>query len=337
MTAAIQKREPSILDTLVTPTWPLGVIDVLRKLKVPKGCTDEEFYVFLRQCQQSGLNPILGHAYCVPRRTKVSAKGEPDKWVTNHVFQPAIDGMRARAAEFHDFDMSDSAAIYEKDLITLDKGKGEISHKTNPVGQRGRIVGAWGRVRKKNGTAVVVELPVTARSGDSHFWTGDPGGMLAKCAEAAALRKAFPVAFSGMHIPEEMPQDDVREPTRAEAVLSSAQGAPPADGAPALPPPGPVVKFGVLKDRLIASLSREEVEAAIKEGEWNKDQHPKMAAKVRANLDANLEHLRAALDGPSTPAASDVEDAEEVPSAPVSANPAEQGAEPPAGMRLPGE
>lgn len=326
MTTAIQKSSGGALETLYSGRWTPSVVDVLRKQVCPKGITDDEFFVFLMRCQQSGLNPLLGHAYCVPRRAKVSAKGEPDKWVTNHVFQPAIDGMRARAAEFPDFRMSDSAAIYEKDLITIDKGSGEIVHKTNPAGQRGRLVGAWGRVRLKDGSANVVELPVGSRGGDSAFWNADPGSMLAKCAEAAALRKTYPVAFAGIHIREEMLSEE-REPGRTEVVLSAAP--PPAPAAPALPN-GPVVEFGEWKGREIASLSGEEKQAAVAYAEWQMEQHPKMGAKVKAALTSNLGAIRSSMG-----AAQVVDDAEVVVTEPTSplplshpdAQPPEPGAE----------
>lgn len=325
MSTAIQKAEPSIIDTLVNATWTRAVIDVVRKLRVPKGCTDEEFFVFLQQCQQSGLNPLLGHAYCVPRRTNVGTKQNP-QWVTNHVFQPAIDGMRARAAEFPDFRAVDSAAIYEKDLITIDKGTGAISHKTNPAGQRGRLVGAWGRVRKGD-EVVIVELPVGARSGDSSFWQADPGGMLAKCCEAAALRKAYPVAFGGMHIREEM-DDAPPQPTRAEVVLSAASGTPPEKETHALPAAGPVVEFGEWKGRPIVALTAEEKQAALAYGQWQLEQNPKMKQKIKDALTENMQAIQSSLAASATT----VEDAEVVEETPFpishpDAQPPEPGSE----------
>lgn len=309
MTTAIQKHEPSIIDRITTPAWPRDVLDVIRRLRVPKGCTDEEFYVFAQQCQQSGLNPLLGHAYCVPRRTNVAPKGSPAQWVTNHVFQPAIDGMRARAAEFPDFDMVDSAPIYKNDRCIINKGTGEVAHESAPTSNRGPLIGAWGRVRKTSGKAAVVELPVTARSGDSSFWAGDPGGMLAKCCEAAALRKAYPRAFSGMHIAEEVPSE-AQGPTRAEVVLGVAEAPKPEQAA--LPPPSPVVEFGEWKDRFISTLTEDEKRAAIEYAEEQVAKHPKMGAKAKAKLEGNVALIRS-----SMAVAPVVEDAEEVPPAPL--------------------
>ncbi len=49
------------------------------------------------------------------------------------------------------------------------------------------------------------EAVATKKSGDvNHMWSKRPRGQLAKCAEAGALRKAFPSALGGEHTAEEM-------------------------------------------------------------------------------------------------------------------------------------
>lgn len=326
MSNSIQKHEPSVLDTLYNAKWTRAVVDVVRKMKVPKGCTDEEFFVFMQQCVQSGLNPLLGHAYCVPRRTNIGSKDKPN-WVTNHVFQPAIDGMRARAAEFPDFISTNAMAVYANDLITIDGGKGDVSHKMNPI-KPGALVGAWGRVERRGAVPTVVWLPVTARSGDSNFWRADAGGMLAKCAEALALRKAYPVAFGGMHVAEEMTAEDVA-PSRAEVVLGVAEA--PKHEAPALPAAGPVVEFGEWKGRPLVALSVEEKGAALVYGAWQLEQNPKMKQKIRDALTANMDAIRA-----SMAPAGDVVEAE-LTEQPAPLPITHENAEPPEDMRLPGQ
>lgn len=303
MTSILVKANPSVVDLLVTPDWPLKVIDVVRKMKVPKGCTDEEFYVFMRQAQASGMNPLLGQCYCVPRRTNIAEKGQPANWVTNHVFQVAIDGMRARAARHPDFISSSAADVWEGDTVKLNIGMGQVVHEINPMRRGSRIVGAWGRVEKRGAIPVVAWLPASARSGDSSFWSKDPGGMLAKNAEALAFRRAYPTEFEGTTGAgdfEQIGEPDAAPapPTRLESLAAAAQATPP-------PPEGPVVLFGVQKGRAIANLTRGERLDAIEEGMALLRKTP-LKGKALERMEANLSALT-----PETGA--DVVDVEVVP------------------------
>lgn len=303
-TSAIQKHEPSIIDTLCTPEYPRDVMEVIRRQVAPRGIPEDDFYVFIRKCMQSGLNPLTGEAHCIPRNTK----GPDGKHVTIYTFQPSAEGMRARAGKFPDFLGCDGADVYENDLCTMNQGTGEVDHKSNPAKQRGRLTGAWGRVKKKNGDKFLVWLPVGSRSGNSQFWTQSPGLQIRKCAIVAALREAYPVAFGGIYAREEM-DDSPPTPTRAEVVLGGAE--PVKQEAPALPAAGPVVEFGEWKGRPIVALTTEEKQEAIRYAEWQIEQHPKMKPAARAKLTENVAAIRTSLSAET--AKHDVVDAEEMP------------------------
>ena len=170
---------------------------------------------------------------------------------------------------------------------------------------RGRLMGAWGRVKKKSGQKFLVWLPVGSRGGNSPFWANSPGLQLRKCAIVAALREAYPVAFGGVYAREEM--EDEREPTRAEVVMGVAEV--PKQEAPALPAIGAVVEFGEWRGRPIAGLAPDEKVAAVTFAEEQVAQHPKMAAKAKAKLTDNVAAIRASM-APADSA--EVVDAEEV-------------------------
>jgi phage recombination protein Bet len=313
VTNAIQKAEVVALDTMGNVQWTREVMELCKRQVCPKGVSDDEFSVFIAQCQATGLNPFTKEAYCVPRNVKVSRKGEQDRWETIHTFQPGIDGARARAGRFPDFHSSTSAAVYELDQCEVDVDAGKVAHKFNPCKPRGKLVGAWGKVTKTHGAPIVVWLPVGSRSGSSQFWQADAGSMLAKCSEMAALRKAYPVQFSGVLVREEL---DDEAPTRSQEVAAVLDGgAPPAPSLPAPPPPEPTVEFGEWKGLPISSLTLEQAEAAssfalaqlgaAKPG-------ARWVAKLEANLALVQDHRDMLAAAPPAPKP-DVVDAEVVP------------------------
>jgi hypothetical protein len=156
--------------------------------------------------------------------------------------------------------------------------------------------------------------------------------MLEKCAEVAAIRKAYPVHLGGVYAREEM-DDAPQQPSRAEVVLGTV--APLREEPAALPPLpvlGPTVEFGEWKGREIAALSSDEKQAAIRYAEEQVAQHPKLGAKTKAKLLENVERIRESLGE------SGVVEAEVVPEpddkAPLSI--AHPDAEPPDDVALPG-
>lgn len=313
MSTAIQKRETTdLVETLTSPEWPRPVIEVLRQQCCPKGIPEQEFYVFVKKCVQTGLNPLVGEAFCIPR----NSKGPDGKPVTIFTFQPSAEGMRARAGRFPDFVKVDGAAVYELDPVALiDEGTGEVQHKFNAAKPRGRLMGAWGRVEKKGTTPIVVWLPAGARRADGPVWSSDPGGHLAKCSMVQALRQAYPVAFAGVYAREEMP-DEAPAPSMAETVLSRASGDAPvaAPKVEVLPPAGPTVAFGEWKGRPVSCLSLEECDAAqsFALAEMGKAPNAKWVDKMRANLELLQAH-RETLVAPKVP---EPEDAQTEPSEP---------------------
>lgn len=291
--SAIVKAEPSALDTLVTPEFPRTVLDIALRQVCPAGMPDDEKYVFLKKCSQTGLNPLVGEALCIPRNDKHKGKV--------FTFQPTYEGMRSRAARFPDFLKIDGDAIYENDFCEIDHSTGIVTHRYNAAKKRGNLVAAWGRVVKRDGTTVIHVLPERARSGTSDFWTKDAGGMLRKCACVAALREAYPVAFAGTYIAEEMPQERA-EPTPLAAL-------------PPPPPDVPRCEFKPHKGRRLSDLTDEEKREALTgaEAECAKPEAAKWNAKLRANVEKAMAELRAALPPePEKPTPDPADDLEEV-------------------------
>lgn len=313
MTNAIQKREQVALDTMGNVQWTRELVDLCKRTVCPKGVTDDEFAVFMEQCRASGLNPFTKEAYCVLRNVKVSKRGEQDRWETVHTFQASIGGARSRAGRFPDFHSSTSAAVYEKDQCEVDVDAGVVRHKFNPCGPRGALKGAWGKVVKKDGPPILVWLSVGERSGNSPFWKDTPGMMMSKCAEFAALCKAYPVQFTGVELEDggDTPQSRAQEV--AAALDGGAQATAPS--LPAPPPPEPTVEFGEWKGLPIASLTLEQAEAATSFALAQLGQAKpgaRWVAKLEANLALVQDHRDMLAAAPPAPKP-DVVDAEVVP------------------------
>jgi phage recombination protein Bet len=149
--------------------------------------------VFFHQCKRTGLDPFARQIYMISRGGR-------------NGIQTAIDGFRV---------IADRACIErgwvrsEEDTVWYDKdGKGhtEWLAAAPPVAARytSVIVTPNGPARF---SAVARFDEYTAGTG---LWKKMPALMVAKCAEALALRKAFPQDLSGIYTDEEMAQADAQ-------------------------------------------------------------------------------------------------------------------------------
>ena len=188
--------------------------------------TDDEFNVFINMCARLGLDPLRRQAYALVY-SKDNAKRRKMSIIVG------IDGFRAVAARTGCYRPDDDEPKYELD----ESQKGPA----NPLGLVKATVkifqhshGAWFPV---SGTAYWSEFaPIkeewvendegkrrpTGKKAPEGKWATMPRLMLAKCAEAQALRKAWPDDFSNVYAPEEMDQAQV-ELLPAEAAIQGEQ------------------------------------------------------------------------------------------------------------------
>lgn len=200
--------------------WSRERIDLVRRTVCPRGITDDEFALFVEQCKRSGLDPLLKEAYCVPRRQNVGTRERPN-WIEKHEFQPAETGMLARAEREADYKGITASAVYECDSIEIDAGAGLVTHRYTPGKKRGQLIGAWARVARDGKSPTVVWLDLAGYVQTSPLWGKIPATVIEKCARVAALRKAYPSAFGGLYIREELPEGDE---TQAPAALPASTG-----------------------------------------------------------------------------------------------------------------
>ncbi len=199
---------------------------------VANDCNDSEFDLFVTVARNAGLDPF---------RKQISAlvfnKAKADK--RRMAIVTTIDGLRVIASRSGRYRPDEEEARYEYDP--------ELKGPTNPLGLVKASVKIWiadtareGGWRPVMGVAYWDEFapisdewgedPETGRRRPTGKKTLDTGGnwsrmprvMLAKCAEAQALRKAFPEDLSALYAPEELDQAQASDLSPSE-VLSAAQ------------------------------------------------------------------------------------------------------------------
>ena len=169
----------------------------LIKSTIAKGATDDELQLFLYQAQKTGLDPLARQIHFVKRAGQMT-------------IQTAIDGFRAIAAR------TGQHAGTSDGIFEVQKGIDRPSKATVVV--------------KKIVQGIVSEFSATARW-DEYFpgekqgfmWKKMPYTMLEKCAEAKALRKAFPEELSGMYTNDEMQQADKKDITPVKSKKTPKQ------------------------------------------------------------------------------------------------------------------
>jgi phage recombination protein Bet len=177
----------TVMDTaapLVTPDQ----LDLIKRT-IANGATDAELKLFLYDCSRRGVHPLDRLIYFTKRKGR-------------YVPVTSIDYMRSQAAATGEMAGSDDA------VFRIEEGWPQAATVTVyrlTAGQRFPYTA----------TARFEEYKPEADS----MWKQMPFTMLAKCAEALALRKAFPKQLSGIYAQEELngSSDDMADRPDREA------------------------------------------------------------------------------------------------------------------------
>lgn len=200
----------------------------LIKRTVAKDTNPDEFDLFMAVARMKGLDPFSKQIAAI-----VFNKNKPDK--RNMSIITTIDGMRAIAARSGRYRPDEDEPDYTSD----DSEKGPL----NPKGLLKAKVRIWiadtmnaGGWKPATGVAYWEEFapikdewaenPQTGKYKPTGEQTLDTGGnwgkmpriMLAKCAEAQALRKAFPEDLSGLYEAAELDRAQVLDVTASQLI-----------------------------------------------------------------------------------------------------------------------
>ena len=206
-------------------------VDLIKRT-VAKGATDLELELFIRQCERTGLDPFARQIYAIKRW---DAQAGQEVMQT----QVSIDGLRTLAAESEEMAGQDGPYWCGQDGHWTDVWLSpQPPRAARVVVFRGH--GTW--KASFTGVALYDSYCQTKKDGSpTRMWAQMAPEMLAKCAEALALRKAFPQKLSGLYTSDEMGQAS-NLPESGEQIVraSSAQqfvGMPVRPESPILPPP----------------------------------------------------------------------------------------------------
>lgn len=164
----------------------------LIKTQIAKDCTNDELSLFLYQCKRTGLDPLTRQIYAIKRSGRMT-------------IQTSIDGFRVIAERSGTYAGQDEP-------IWIDDEKGlpvkctVTVYRFSPSGQRypAGVGVAYFKEYYPNPMNLQKTMPHT---------------MIAKVAEALALRKAFPQDLSGLYTADEMQQ--ANEPKELEILTKS--------------------------------------------------------------------------------------------------------------------
>lgn len=191
-------------NLIVHPGYTSEQIQLIKDT-IAVGATDDELKLFLYTANKHKLDPLIRQIHFVKRGGKMT-------------IQTGIDGYRAIANRTGDLAGIDDA-IYDSEAGKAPK-KATVTVYRLIKGNR-------------------IPFTATARwseyapPGDQGFmWLKMPYLMLAKCAEALALRKAFPDDLAGIYTDEEMAQANlskVETPVKTEPVEHEVKQLSPSD------------------------------------------------------------------------------------------------------------
>ena len=174
-----------IQDVDFTP----GQITTIKET-VANGATDNELKLFLYQCSRTGLDPLSRQIHFIKRGGKAT-------------IQTGIDGFRAIAERTGHYAGNDDY-LFNNDMTMYEMLKAKMEQPITATATVYKIVGGV----RVSFSATAIWDAYCPKGNESFMWKKMPYLMLGKCAEALALRKAFPNDLSGVYTDDEMAQAD---------------------------------------------------------------------------------------------------------------------------------
>ena len=185
------------------PFWNEMQLAALAQIGV-QGAPAADLAVFLNYAQRTGLDPFARQLYMIGRNSQ-----QGKKWT----IQASIDGLRIVAERSGDYAGQVGPEYCGADGVWRDVWVG----KDAPVAARVGVLRHGFNV-PLYAVAYYDEYAQTYNGKPTQMWESKPLLMLAKCAEALALRKAFPNDLAGLYTADEMGHADSRVAAQAQVI-----------------------------------------------------------------------------------------------------------------------
>ncbi len=183
-----------------------GELDTLKRT-IAHDLTNDELSLYAAVCKRSGLDPFAKQIYAIKRTTRRKVRGN---WVEEDVLtiQTGIDGYRVIAERSQLYGGQDPPEWCGPDGVWTDVWLSDEPPKAARVAvYRKDVARPFVGVARFDSYADRWPAKEGQKVGDlRNLWKTMPEGQIAKCAEALALRKAFPNDLSGIYTTEEMEQ-----------------------------------------------------------------------------------------------------------------------------------
>lgn len=177
------------------PFWSATQLAALKQIGV-ENASNGDLAVFLNYAQRTGLDPFARQIYMIGRRSNGGTK-----WT----IQASIDGLRIVAERSGDYAGQIGPEFCGTDGVWRDTWVAAEP----PVAARIGVL-RHGFNTPLYAVAYYDEYAQTSNGQPTAMWASKPRLMLAKCAEALALRKAFPNDLAGLYTADEMGHPEAR-------------------------------------------------------------------------------------------------------------------------------